>query len=123
MHVLRDATRGGVATTLNEIARQSRAGIVINEESMPVCPTVAAACEMLGFDPLYVANEGKVIVMVARADADKVLRVLRSTRYGEEAVVIGEVRAEPPNRVLMKTRITSTRVVDVLMGEMLPRIY
>ncbi len=122
IHVLRDPTRGGVATTLNEIARQSRAGIVINEEAMPVRPAVAAACEMLGFDALYVANEGKVIVIVAREDADKVLRIMRATRYGEEAVVIGEVRAEPPNRVLMKTRIGSTRVVDVLMGEMLPRI-
>ncbi len=122
VHVLRDPTRGGVATTLNEIARQSRVGIVINEDSIPTRPAVAAACELLGFDPLYVANEGKVIVIAARADADKVLAAMHATRYGEEAVVIGEVRAEPPNRVLMKTRIGSTRVVDVLMGEMLPRI-
>ncbi len=77
---------------------------------------------MLGFDPLYVANEGKLLAVVARADADKVLRVMRATRYGSEAVVIGEVKAEPANRVLMKTQIGSTRVVDVLMGEMLPRI-
>jgi hydrogenase expression/formation protein HypE len=122
VHVLRDPTRGGVATTLNEIARQSKVGIVINEEAIPVRPAVAAACEILGFDPLYVANEGKVIVIVAREDADKVMRVMRATKYGEGAVAIGEVRAEPPNRVLMKTRIGSTRVVDVLMGEMLPRI-
>lgn len=122
VHVLRDPTRGGVATTLNEIARQSKVGIVIQEDAIPVRPAVAAACEMLGFDPLYVANEGKVIVIVARPDADKVLQAMRATRYGEEAVVIGEVRAEPPNRVLMRTRIGSTRVVDVLMGEMLPRI-
>ena len=122
VHVLRDPTRGGVATTLNEIARQSHIGIVIREDAIPTRPAVAAACEMLGFDPLYVANEGKVIVIVAREDADKVLSTMRATKYGEEAVVIGEVRAEPPNRVLMKTRIGSTRVVDVLMGEMLPRI-
>jgi hydrogenase expression/formation protein HypE len=122
IHVLRDPTRGGVATTLNEIARQSKVGIVISEDSISVRPAVAAACEMLGFDPLYVANEGKVIVIVAREDADKVLAKLRATKYGEGAIVIGEVRAEPPNRVLMKTRIGSTRVVDVLMGEMLPRI-
>jgi hydrogenase expression/formation protein HypE len=77
---------------------------------------------MLGFDPLYVANEGKVIVIVGREDADKVLQVMRATPLCGEAVVIGEVRAEPPNRVLMKTRIGSSRVVDVLMGEMLPRI-
>lgn len=122
VHVLRDPTRGGVATTLNEIARQSRVGIVIDEKSIPVRPAVAAACELLGFDPLYVANEGKVLVIVAREDADKVLSKMRAMRYGEDAVAIGEVRAEPPNRVLMKTRIGSTRVVDVLMGEMLPRI-
>ena len=77
---------------------------------------------MLGFDPLYIANEGKVIAIVAREDADRVLQTMRATRYGEEAVVVGEVRAEPRGRVLMKTRIGSTRVVDVLMGEMLPRI-
>ncbi|MBI4790612.1 MAG: hydrogenase expression/formation protein HypE [Chloroflexi bacterium] len=122
IHVLRDPTRGGVATTLNEIAKQSRVGLMLDEASIPVRPAVSAACEMLGFDPLYVANEGKLLAVVAREDADKVLQVMRATRYGEEAVVIGEVRAEPPNRVLMKTRLGSTRVVDVLMGEMLPRI-
>ena len=122
VHVLRDPTRGGVATTLNEIARQSHAAIVIDEKSIPVRPAVAAACEMLGFDPLYIANEGKLLAVVARADADKVLRVMRATQYGGEAVVIGEVKAEPADRVLMKTQIGSTRVVDVLMGEMLPRI-
>jgi hydrogenase expression/formation protein HypE len=122
VHVLRDPTRGGVATTLNEIARQSRVCIVIGEESIPVRPAVAAACEMLGFDPLYVANEGKAIVIVAREDADKVLSAMHTARYGEQAVIVGEVRAEPANRVLMKTRIGSTRVVDVLIGEMLPRI-
>ncbi|MBI4786657.1 MAG: hydrogenase expression/formation protein HypE [Chloroflexi bacterium] len=122
IHVLRDPTRGGVATTLNEIARQSHVGIVINESAIPVRPAVAAACEMLGFDPLYIANEGKLIVIVAREDADRVLQVMCATRYGEEAVVVSEVRAEPRGRVLMKTRLGSTRVVDVLMGEMLPRI-
>ncbi len=122
VHVLRDPTRGGVATTLNEIARQSQVGILIYEDRIPTHPEVAAACEMLGFDPLYIANEGKVIVIVAREDADRVLRVMHETRYGEQAVTIGEVSAEPRRRVLMKTRIGSTRVVDVLMGEMLPRI-
>ncbi len=122
IHVLRDPTRGGVATTLNEIARQSGVGIVLKEEAIPVRPAVSAACEMLGFDPLYIANEGKLIVVAAREDAAQVLRVMRASRYGEEAVLIGEVRAEPKNRVLMKTVIGSTRVVDVLAGEMLPRI-
>jgi hydrogenase expression/formation protein HypE len=122
IHVLRDPTRGGVATTLNEIARQSQVGIILHEARIPVRPAVSAACELLGFDPLYVANEGKLLAMVGRAEADRVLQVMRATHYGEEAVIIGEVRAEPQNRVLMKTAIGSTRMVDVLAGEMLPRI-
>src|SRR3990172_772283 len=122
IHVLRDPTRGGVATTLNEIAKQSRIGIELIESSLPVRPAVRAACEMLGFDPLYVANEGKMIAIVGREDADQVLEVMRSTRYGEESVVIGEVQPDPKARVLMKTAIGSSRIVDVLMGEMLPRI-
>ena len=122
IHVLRDPTRGGVATTLNEIARQSQVGIVLVESSIPVRPAVRAACEMLGFDPLYIANEGKLIAVVGREDADKILSAMQSTRYGEESVVIGEVQAEPKARVLMKTAIGSSRIVDVLMGEMLPRI-
>ena len=122
IHVLRDPTRGGVATTLNEIAQQSNVGIVLHEDALPLNPAVAAACEMLGFDPLYIANEGKLLAIVARQDAEKILRALRATRYGADAVVIGEVRAEPRGRVLMKTTIGSTRVVDVLMGELLPRI-
>jgi hydrogenase expression/formation protein HypE len=122
IHVMRDPTRGGVATTLNEIARQSNLGIVLREDALPLRPAVAAACEMLGFDPLYIANEGKLIALVSPDDADRVLRVMRSTRYGEEAVIIGHVSAEPRGRVLMKTAIGSTRVVDVLMGELLPRI-
>jgi hydrogenase expression/formation protein HypE len=122
IHVLRDPTRGGLATSLNEIAIQSRVGIVIYEKNIPVRPVVAAACELLGFDPLYVANEGKVIAIVGREDADRILSIMRVTRYGEEAVIIGEVRDTPINRVLMKTTLGSTRVVDVLAGEMLPRI-
>ena len=122
IHVLRDPTRGGVATTLNEIAKQSKVGIVIEEDKLPVRPEVAAACEVLGFDPLYIANEGKVLVIVAREDANKVLQTMRATTYGKDAVIIGYVQAEPANRVLMKTRIGSTRIIDVLMGELLPRI-
>lgn len=122
IHVLRDPTRGGLATTLNEIARQSQAGIRLHESSLPVRPAVRAACEMLGFDPLYIANEGKLVAIVGREDVDRVLAAMRATRYGEGAVVIGEVQAEPKGRVLMKTAIGSSRIVDVLMGEMLPRI-
>ena len=122
IHVLRDPTRGGVASTLNEIARQSQVGIVLNEPALPVKTAVRAACEMLGFDPLYIANEGKLLAFVAPEDAAAVLTVMRQTRYGEESVIIGEVQAEAKGRVLMKTAIGSTRIVDLLMGEMLPRI-
>jgi len=122
IHVLRDPTRGGLATTLNEIATQSNVGIMLDEKTIPVHPEVASACEMLGFDPLYIANEGKLVAFVAREDADAVLKTMQSTRYGEDAVIIGEVTAEPKGRVLLKTSFGSTRVVDMLAGEMLPRI-
>lgn len=122
IHVLRDPTRGGVATTLNEIAHQSQVCIILNETSIPIRPAVASVCEMLGFDPLYVANEGKLLAIVPRGDAEKVLLAMHRTKYGEDAVIIGEVQATPQNRVLMKTAIGSTRVIDMLMGEMLPRI-
>lgn len=122
IHVLRDPTRGGVATTLNEIAGQSNVGIVLDEGCLPVQPAVAAACEMLGFDPLYVANEGKLVAIVAPQDAERVLAVMRASRYGRAAAMIGRVAAEPRGRVLMHTALGSTRVVDVLAGELLPRI-
>jgi hydrogenase expression/formation protein HypE len=122
LHVLRDPTRGGLATTLNEIAAQSNVGIFLQEETIPVRREVAAACEMLGFDPLYVANEGKLVAIVAREDAESVLNAMRATRYGEDAVMIGEVTAASPGRVLLKTTLGSTRIVDMLAGEMLPRI-
>lgn len=122
VHVLRDPTRGGVATTLNEIAKQSQVCITLNETALPVRLAVASTCEMLGFDPLYIANEGKVLVLVDRADAQAVLAAMHASPYGADAVVIGEVSAAPQGRVLMKTAFGSTRVVDMLAGEMLPRI-
>jgi hydrogenase expression/formation protein HypE len=122
VHVLRDPTRGGLATTLNEIASQSNVGILLQEEKILVRPEVGAACEMLGFDPLYIANEGKLVAMVPREDAESVLNAMRVTRYGENAVVIGEVTDTPRGRVLLKTALGSTRIVDMLAGEMLPRI-
>lgn len=122
IHVLRDPTRGGMATSLNEIAHQSNVGIMIYEEQIPVKPAVLAACEMLGFDPLYVANEGKLIAIVAPEDADKVLTIMRRAKYGREAVIIGEIIEHPPERVLMHTTLGTKRVIDVLAGEMLPRI-
>ncbi len=122
VHVLRDPTRGGVASTLNEIAFQSQVCITLDETAIPVKPTVQAACEMLGFDPLYVANEGKLLAIVANEDAHTILRVMHASPYGREAAIIGKVTEKPAGRVLMKTAIGATRVVDVLSGEMLPRI-
>ena len=122
IHVLRDPTRGGLATTLNEIAMQSGVSILLEEGAIPVSPQVAAICEVLGFDPLYVANEGKLVAILPAQEAGRVLEVMRRTRYGEGAVLIGQVLADTPGRVLMKTRLGSTRVVDRLAGELLPRI-
>jgi len=121
-HVLRDPTRGGLATTLNEIAHQSSVSIWLDETAIPVKPAVRAACEMLGFDPLYIANEGKVIVIVSASEADIALMAIRNQPYGSDAVQIGEVKAQSPGRVLLKTPFGGTRILDVLAGEMLPRI-
>ncbi|HNT54411.1 MAG TPA: hydrogenase expression/formation protein HypE [Anaerolineaceae bacterium] len=122
VHVLRDPTRGGLATTLNEIALQSQVNITIEEKSIPVQPAVRAACEMLGFDPLYIANEGRLIVIVPSAAAGAALQAMRAHPYGRDAVQIGEVRAEPVRRVLLHTTIGGHRILDMLAGEMLPRI-
>jgi len=122
VHVLRDPTRGGVATTLNEIARQSGVTIELQEQALPVAGPVQAACEMLGFDPLYVANEGKLVAIVPGDQADAALAALTSDPLGRAACRIGTVLAGEYGRVLMKTAIGGTRVVDMLAGEMLPRI-
>ncbi len=122
IHCLRDPTRGGLATILNEFAQQSQIGININEGSIPVNRAVLGACELLGFDPLYVANEGKLVAVVAPDDADKVVAKMRQNQYGHEATIIGEVVKEHPGRVVMKTRLGASRIVDVLVGELLPRI-
>ncbi len=122
IHCLRDPTRGGLATTLNEFAEQSQVGIRIEEGSIPINKAVLAACELLGFDPLYVANEGKLVAVVAPSDADKVLAKMRQNQYGTEANIIGEVVNEHPGKVVMKTRLGSSRIVDVPVGELLPRI-
>lgn len=121
-HVLRDPTRGGLATTLNEIAQQSNVSIWLDEKSIPVQPAVRATCEMLGFDPLYVANEGKLIVIVPPEEADAALYAMRQNPYGQNATRIGSVSTEPARRVLMHTLIGGSRLMDMLAGEMLPRI-
>ncbi|MBI5942961.1 MAG: hydrogenase expression/formation protein HypE [Chloroflexi bacterium] len=122
IHVLRDPTRGGLATTLNEIAIQSNLTIELQESSLPVKAQVRAACEMLGFDPLYVANEGKLVAFVKAADAEKILATMRNTRYGEDAVIIGKVIKTNSPHVRLRTAIGGTRLIDMLPGEMLPRI-
>lgn len=122
VHVLRDPTRGGLATTLNEIAEQSGVVIELNEQAIPVKPQVRAACEMLGFDPLYVASEGRLVAMVKAEDAGKILAAMRKILYGEEAAIIGSVVAVGEPKVRLKTAIGGTRLVDMLPGEMLPRI-
>jgi hydrogenase expression/formation protein HypE len=122
VHVLRDPTRGGLATALNEIAAQSKVMIELHEPAVPVRPPVRAACELLGFDPLYIANEGKLAACVRAVDAERVLAAMRRTRYGEEAVILGHVGAAPAGQVRMKTAIGGTRLIDMLPGEMLPRI-
>jgi hydrogenase expression/formation protein HypE len=119
---LRDPTRGGLATTLNELATQSGVGIKIEEGSIPLREEVLAACELLGLDPLYIANEGKLVAIVPPEDADIVLRTMRDNRHGREASIVGEVHAEGPGRVVMKTGIGSSRIVDMLTGDPLPRI-
>ncbi len=122
VHVLRDPTRGGLATTLNEIARQSRCTLEIEEKAVPVHPVVSSCCEMLGFDPLYVANEGKLIVIVPADQAEAALNALQNHPYGRQAARIGLVRESGLSRVLLKTGIGGTRLLDMLAGEMLPRI-
>lgn len=122
IHAMRDPTRGGLATTLNEIAMQSEVGIELEENRIPLREGVEGACELLGLDPLYLANEGKLIAFVAPEDADKVLACMKAHRYGRDAAVIGRVVADNPGRVFMKTGIGGTRIVDMLAGEQLPRI-
>lgn len=122
IHCLRDPTRGGLATTLNDFAGQSHAGIRIEEDKIPVAPAVLAACEMLGLDPLYVANEGKLVAVVAARDAPAVLAAMKNNRYGSRAAIIGEVIQEHPGEVVMKTRLGASRLIDVPYGELLPRI-
>lgn len=121
-HVLRDPTRGGVASSLNEIATQGHVGIVLEESSVPIDDEVRGACEILGFDPLYVANEGKLIAIVPAAAAGKVLDAMREHPLGRRAAIIGEVVDSHPGMVSMRSSIGSMRIVDMLSGEQLPRI-
>ena len=122
IHVLRDPTRGGVASSLNEIAKASQVGIVLDERKLPVPTAVRSACELLGLDPLYVANEGKLVAVVAAADAPKALKILRAHPLGRHAADIGCVAESQPPLVEMITRAGGRRIVQRPYGEDLPRI-
>jgi hydrogenase expression/formation protein HypE len=122
IHVLRDPTRGGVTSALTEIAQTAKVGMLLDEASIPIDEAVKGACEILGLDPLYVANEGKLIAIVAKSDVGPVLSAMKSHPLGKDAAIIGEVTPEHPGFVMMRTRVGGTRVVDMLSGEQLPRI-
>jgi hydrogenase expression/formation protein HypE len=122
LRVMRDPTRGGLAAALNEIAQMSRVGFLIDEGVIPVRPEVAAACELLGLDPLYVANEGKLVAIVAPGGVERLLSAMRGHPLGRDAAVIGEVIADEHCFVQMTTSFGGGRIVDWLAGEQLPRI-
>jgi len=122
IHVLRDPTRGGVGTTLNELAQSSGVGIRIREADLPVRDDVRGACELLGLDPLYLANEGKLLAFVDPSRVESLLAVMQKMEYGENACIIGEVVGDHPGQVVLQTSIGSSRIVDMLHGEPLPRI-
>lgn len=122
VHVLRDPTRGGLATTLNEIAAQSGIGIRLYEEKIPVRESVRGVCEMLGLDFMYLANEGKMVVIVTEEDADETIKVLRNHKYGRNAAIIGEILEKPAGKVFVKTMTGGNRILDMLVGDQLPRI-
>lgn len=122
IHCLRDPTRGGVATSVNEIARRSHVGLVLDEGRVPIREDVKGLCEILGMDPLYVANEGKLVAIVGRADAEQVVERMRGHPDGRNAQIIGEVVEDHPEMVVLRTKIGGSRILDVLLGEQLPRI-
>ena len=122
IHVLRDPTRGGIASALNEIADSAQVGIEIDEKCIPISENVRAACELLGLDPLYIANEGKVLIFIPEDEAENVLATMKKHEFGRESAIIGTVVNSSPGMVRMKTVIGSTRIVDMISGEQLPRI-
>ena len=122
IHCLRDVTRGGLASVLNELAQASKLGMHINENDIPVHEDVSGACEILGFDPLYVANEGKFVAFIPADEAAKALSVVKKNPKGRDAAIIGRVSRDNPRKVMMKNRIGATRIVDMISGEQLPRI-
>jgi hydrogenase expression/formation protein HypE len=122
IHVLRDPTRGGLATTLNELSQSANIGIIIDENKIPVSEEVRGACEILGLDPLYIANEGKLVIILPENESEKVLAAMRDHAAGRDAAVIGSITSEHPGIVRMTTSIGSSRIIDMLTGDQLPRI-
>ncbi len=122
IHVLRDPTRGGITSALTEIAQAARVGMLLKEGAIPISEDVKGACEILGLDPLYVANEGKLLAIVAPEEAEKLVEAMKSHPLGRDAAIIGEVTVDHPGLVMMRTRVGGTRIVDMLSGEQLPRI-
>jgi hydrogenase expression/formation protein HypE len=122
IHCLRDPTRGGLSSTLNEIARQSGVGVWVEENRIPIREEVKGACELLGFEPWNLANEGKLVAIVEAGAAETILREMKSHPLGRDAAIIGEVKDSPPGKVVLRTPIGSTRLMDMLVGEPLPRI-
>ncbi|MBI5966422.1 MAG: hydrogenase expression/formation protein HypE [Deltaproteobacteria bacterium] len=122
IHCLRDPTRGGLSSTLNELARQSGVGIWVDEDRIPIKEEVRGACELLGFDPLILANEGRLVAVVAEEVAEMILQQMKTHRLGRDVAIIGEVREEPREKVILRTRLGLTRIVDMIVGEPLPRI-
>ncbi len=122
VHVMRDPTRGGIASALNEIAQSSEKGIQISEDKIPITEEVKGACEILGLDPLYIANEGKVLIIIPESEANGILEVMKKHPMGKDSSIIGNVTMDNPGLVIMKTMIGSSRIVDMIAGEQLPRI-
>ena len=119
---MRDITRGGLATVLNEVCNNTIWGIGIEESIIPVRPEVKGFCEIFGYDPLYLANEGKIVVIVKNEEAKSALELMKSLPYGGDAEIIGEITSNNPEKVILETEIGSHRILDMLSGEMLPRI-
>jgi hydrogenase expression/formation protein HypE len=119
---MRDPTRGGVATALNELARDCGCAVEVQEEEIPIHDGVRGACELLGLDPLHIANEGQFLAVISPEFADVALKTLRQSQGGEDACIIGQIRSDPPNTVLVNTRYGGSRIIDMLVGDPLPRI-
>jgi hydrogenase expression/formation protein HypE len=122
IHCMRDPTRGGLAVTLNDFAEKSGVGIIIEETKIPIAKAVLGACELLGLDPLHIANEGKLVAVVPPEQAEAVLKAMRRHKYGKDAAIIGEVTKAHPARVVMHTALGASRIIDMPVGELLPRI-